>query len=111
MPRPYKSSPEPPRKSRPATTPEGQENYMISLAERLAEKQLLDGTASSQVQVHYLKLGSSRERREQRRLELEIELLRVKTEDIAASKRIEEMYGKALAAMSEYQGNEVFDEQ
>lgn len=107
MPRPYKGAGEPAHRSRPATTPEGQENHMISLAEQLAERQLLDGSASSQVMVHYLKLGSSREKREQRKLELELELLRVKTEEIAASARIEELYGKALSAMSEYQGNAV----
>lgn len=111
MTRPYKGSAEPARKSRPATTPEGHENHLISLAQQLAEQQLLDGSASSQVMVHYLKLGTSRERREQRKLELEIELLRVKTEDIAASARIEELYGKALNAMSEYQGNEVSDDE
>ena len=105
MARPYKGSAEPAKKSRPATTPEGHENHLISLAVTLAEKQLRDGSASSQVMIHYLKLGTSRERREQRKLELEIELLRVKTEDIAASARIEEMYGKALSAMSEYAGN------
>ena len=35
--------------SRPALTPEARENQMIALAENLAEQQLRDGTASSQV--------------------------------------------------------------
>ena len=52
------------RKMRPALTPEARENQMISLAVDLAEKQLMEGTASSQVITHYLKLGSTRERLE-----------------------------------------------
>ena len=51
------------KKIRPALTPEARELQMISLAVDLAEKQLLEGTASSQVITHYLKLGSSREAR------------------------------------------------
>lgn len=46
---------------RPPTSLEAQENLMISLAVQCAEKQLRDGTASSQVITHYLKLGSSAE--------------------------------------------------
>lgn len=105
MARPYKGSADPAPTGKPATTPEGQENHMISLAERLAEQQLSDGSASAQVMIHYLKLGTSRERREQRKLELEIELLRVKAEEIASNARVEELYGKALSAMSTYQGH------
>lgn len=96
----------PPRRP-PATTPEGAENHMISLAIQLAERQLIEGTASSQVVTHYLKLGSSREMKEQRRIELEIEHLRVKNESVASAGRIEEMYSKALSAMREYQGQDV----
>ena len=47
---------------RPALTPEARENQLISLAVDLAEKQLQEGTASSQVITHYLKLGSTKER-------------------------------------------------
>ena len=47
---------------RPPVSLEAQENLMISLAVQCAEKQLRDGTASSQVITHYLKLGSTRER-------------------------------------------------
>ena len=57
------------RGRRPATTPEARENELISAATDLAEKQILAGSASSQVVTHYLKLGSTRERLEQQRLE------------------------------------------
>lgn len=51
---------------RPPTSLEAQENLMISLAVQCAEKQLRDGTASSQVITHYLKLGSSKEQSKRR---------------------------------------------
>ena len=45
----------PVKRGRPALTPEARENQLISLAIDLAEQQLRDGTASSQVITHYLK--------------------------------------------------------
>ncbi len=90
----------------PATTPEGRENQMISLAVELAEKQLAEGTASAQVISHYLKLGSSREKLEQERLARENELLKAKTDVIASQKRVEELYVNALNAMRSYAGQE-----
>jgi hypothetical protein len=96
-------SKEPPRK--PATTPEGRENEVISLAIDLAEQQIRDGNASSQVITHFLKLGSSREQLEQERLEHENELTRVKIEAIESQQRVEELYMKALEAMRDYGGS------
>ena len=43
-------------KSRPALTPEAREQQLIAKATNLAEKQLDEGTASSQVITHFLKL-------------------------------------------------------
>jgi hypothetical protein len=77
---------------------------MIELADRLAEKQLREGTASSQVITHYLKLGSSRERLEQEKLALEKELLKAKTDQIANQARTEELFAEAIKAMRSYQG-------
>ena len=48
------------RTIRPALTPESRENQMIALAIDLAEKQLQEGTASSQVITHFLKLGTTK---------------------------------------------------
>ena len=90
---------------RPALTPEAQENRMISLAMDLAEKQLLEGTASSQVITHYLKLGSSKEKLEKEKLEEENKLLRAKTEALESERRIEALYADAIAAMRSYRGN------
>lgn len=92
------------KKTRPALTPEARENQMIALAVDLAEKQLLEGTASSQVITHFLKLATSRERLEREKLEKENELLRAKTEAIESAKRVEELYSNALKAMRSYRG-------
>lgn len=83
---------------------------MISMAMDLAEKQLLDGTASAQVISHYLKLGSTRERMEQERLVKENELLTAKVEMLASAKRVEELYEQALNAMRNYSGQADHDD-
>ena len=98
------NSSEPVKKRRPALTPEARENQLISLAVDLAEKQLQEGTASSQVITHYLKLGSTKERIEKEILEKQKELISAKTEALQSAKRIEELYTNALNAMRNYGG-------
>lgn len=99
------------RKARqPARTPEARENQLILMATELAEKQLADGTASSQVITHYLKLGTTREALEQQKLARENELLKAKAEHIQSAKRVEEMYEQALLAMKTYSGQEIHEE-
>ena len=92
------------RLGRPAMSPEARENQMIAYAVDLAEKQLREGTASSQVITHYLKLGSSKERLEREKLERENELLRAKAENLQSAQRSEEVYREALKAMRTYSG-------
>lgn len=91
-------------KIRPALTPEARENQMISLAVDLAEKQLQEGTASSQVITHFLKLGSTKQQLEKQKLEEENKLLRAKTENLQSMGRIEELYEEAINAMRNYSG-------
>ena len=92
------------RKIRPALSPEARENQMIDLAIGLAEKQLMDGTASSQVITHYLKLAGVQEKLEREKLEKENELLRAKTESIQSERRSEELFEKAIKAFGVYSG-------
>ena len=92
------------KKMRPAFTPEARENQMISLAVDLAEQQLRDGTASSQVITHYLKLGSTKERIEREILERQKDLITAKTENLKSQKRVEELYAEALKAFRTYNG-------
>ena len=93
------------KKRRPALTPEARENQLISLAVDLAEKQLQEGTASSQVITHYLKLGSTKERIEKEILEKQKELITAKTEALQSAKRVEELYADAIKAMRKYSGH------
>lgn len=92
------------KKIRPAMTPEARENQMIALAVDLAEKQLIEGTASSQVITHYLKLATTKEKIEREILEKQKELIVAKTENLQSAKRIEELYSNALKAMQNYSG-------
>ena len=92
------------KKMRPAITPEARENQMIALAVDLAEKQLIEGTASSQVITHYLKLATTKEKIEREILEKQKELIVAKTENLQSAKRIEELYSNAFKAMQNYSG-------
>lgn len=93
------------RSMRPGLTPEARESQMISLATDLAEKQLRDGTASSQVITHYLKLGSTKERIEKEILEKQKMLIEAKTQSLQSAQRMDAMYEKAIKAMREYSGH------
>ena len=88
----------------PADSPEARENQLIAAAVNLAEKQLLDGTASPSVITHYLRLASGRERLEREKLERENEVLRAKAEAYESNRRTEELYEKAIEAMRSYSG-------
>ena len=94
-----------PKKMRPALTPEARENQLISLAVDLAEQQLRDGTASSQVITHYLKLGSTKERIEKEILEKQKDLIVAKTKSYQTGDELKELYKDALNAMKSYSGH------
>lgn len=94
------------RKSRPALSIEARENQLICLANDLAEQQLRDGTASSQVITHYLKQGTVKAQLELEKIKKENALLTAKTEALESSKRIEELYADAIKAMKSYSGHE-----
>ena len=91
-------------KSPPVMTPEAREQQLVSLAIDLAEKQLREGTASSQVITHYLKLGSSKEKLEKEILEEQKKLVVAKTSAIESQERIDELYAEAIKAMRTYNG-------
>lgn len=81
------------------TTPEAQENLMISLAMERAKQQLMDGTASSQVITHFLRLASMREKNE-----AELNLLKAKQKAINEAADSKAVYEAAIRAMRVYQG-------
>ena len=94
------------RKIRPALTPEAREEQLISLATNLAEQQLIDGTASSQVITHYLKLATVQEKLKNDKLIEENKLLKARTEQIESTKRSEELMAEAIKAFRTYSGQD-----
>ena len=90
------------RRMRPALTPEARENQLVSLAVDLDEQQLRDGTASSQVITHYLKLGSTKKKKKKEKLEEENKLLKAKTEAMQSQRRSEGLFEKAISEMNRY---------
>lgn len=90
----------------PATSPQARERQLQALAFDLAERQLREGIASSQVITHFLKGGGEFERIQREKMELESQLLEAKREQIASAGRQEELFGEAIKAMSRYQGRE-----
>lgn len=92
-------------KRRKAINPETREQQLIDLATNLAEQQLLQGTASSQVITHYLKLGTVKAQYEVEKLKRENQLMEAKTKQITSSEEMKSMVEKAIKAMKKYQGN------
>lgn len=89
-------------KTRPALTPEARDNQLIARAVDLAEQRLIEGTASSQEIVYFLKLGNTKSQLEIEKLKAENELLKAKTESLQSMKHIEELYAEAMTAMTRY---------
>lgn len=87
-------------------TKEEQEAMMVGLAMELAEKQLRDGTAKSNVIVHYLKLGECAYQTRIEKLERENEFLKAKTEREMAQARVDEIYKEALTYLRKYSGDD-----
>lgn len=92
------------RKVRKAIDPEVREKQLIALAVNRAEQQLLDGTASSQVITHYLKLGTKNAELEREKLKKEVAVLEAKAEMLQANKNAEKKYDEVLKALKVYNG-------
>lgn len=90
---------------RPAISPEARENQLIAKAVDLAERQLDEGTASSQVITHFLKLGTEQARLEREKLKRENLLLEAKAESIKNQQRSDEVYEQVMNALRLYSGN------
>lgn len=99
--------PETPKSLPPALTLAGREAQLIAASYDLAEKRILEGTASSQEVTHFLKAGSSKTQLEITKLREENELLRAKTKSLEAQVNNEALLEKALRAFRSYRGEEV----
>ena len=98
-------SKQPVKMGRPALTPEARENQMISLAVDLAERQLREGTASSQVITHFLKQATVRAELEKEKIKRENKVLEAKAKAIESAEEIKTLYENALKAMRDYSGS------
>lgn len=93
------------KRTRPASTPEARQAQLVSLAYDEAEKQIREGTASSQILTHFLKIGSTREQIELEKLKKENAVLEAKAEAYKSAENIEALYKDAIAAMMSYSGH------
>ena len=84
---------------------------MIALAVEQAEKMLREGTAPTQVVLHYLKLGASREKMEQELIAKQLELANAKIESLQAAKDRNDMYKAAMEAFMSYQSPSLHPEE
>ena len=96
---------EPPKRPRrKARTAEERENQLISMALDLVETRILNGTASGQELVQFIRMASSKNRNETEKTRLELELVKAKTENLRLQQRNEEMFANAIAAFKRYSG-------
>ena len=97
-------SPKAPARLRPGLVPQTDENQCISLAMDIAKQKLLDGTASNTMVLHFLKLGTSRERLEREIMEKDMELKDAKIQALESQARSEQKYAEAMEAFRRYSG-------
>lgn len=88
-----------------AISPEAREQQLTNLAVDLAEKQLMDGTASNGVITHFLKLATQRERIEKEILEEQKKKLVAQTKSISEEQEAVSLGREAVEAMTKYSGN------
>jgi hypothetical protein len=103
------SSSDAPRRP-PARTPQAREHQLTAAALDLVEKQIREGTASSQILTHFLKLATEREKLEREQIQKKNNLLDAQAESHASGKRIEDLYTNAIAAMRAYSGSDPDEE-
>lgn len=99
------------RPRRRAQTPEERENQLIALALDRVEERMLNGTASGQEYVQFIRMASSKARAENEKLKLELDLVRAKTENLRQQQRTDEMFANAIAAFKRYSGADDDDEE
>lgn len=97
---------EPNLKIRPALSDEAEENQLIALARACVKQRLIDGTASSQETVHYLKQASAKSKLEMKLLEAQTEMAIAKKEALDSQRRTEELFAEAIKAFKNYSGQD-----
>lgn len=93
-----------PLRARPSLNPEVRQQQLIGLTMDVVEKQLRDGTASSQTISHFLKLSTTQHELELEKTRLENNLLEAKADEIQFRKEMEMGYEDVIKALAKYQG-------
>lgn len=93
----------------PATTIEGRNEQLIAAAYDLVERRIHEGTASAQETVHFLRMGSPRDRLEQEKLRRENLVLQTRVKEMEARTSGDELLSRALAAFRGYSGQDPVD--
>ena len=89
-----------------ASTPEGRENELIDMAYNEVARRISNHEATSAELVHFLKMGSEKERLERSKIEAEMELQRAKTVAIEEGRSMEAIAKEAMEAFKRYSGVE-----
>lgn len=90
----------------PPRSEEELEKLCIGEATDMALEQLRNRTASSQVIVHFLKLGSLKEQAELEKTRNEIELLKTKKKAIDSDSERTKKYQEVIDAITSYMGKD-----
>lgn len=97
------------KKRAPARTPEQRNNQLIAMSYDAAEQMISSGKATSQLLTHFLKQGTVQAGLELAKLEQENLLLKARTDQIAASEDVRELYAQVINVVTEYKGGSVDD--
>lgn len=89
----------------PARSPEAREAQLASLAYDVVEERMRKGTASSQELVYFLRVGSTREKKELEQLKQTTMLTEAKVKEIANAEEMKKLYMEAMDAMRGYAGH------
>lgn len=88
----------------PLLDPDAREKHLIGLATDLAEQKLRDGTASSQLILHYLQLATAKERKELAIMDRQMTLLDAKAKAYESAAKDDVGYEMVIAALKRYGG-------
>lgn len=98
-------------RKKPARTPKQRENQIINLVMDVVEQKIIDGTASSQILCHFLKLATEKERLENDKLRGELELAKARVRQIDMQEDLKSLYEGAVSAMRGYRSTNENDEE
>lgn len=94
-----------------ALTLKDREDELIDASAAEAEKRILAGTASDSLLIHFLRLGTTKNELEKKKLEAEVALAESKKEQIDQARKTEELYTEAIKAMRVYTGQGYSEEE